>query len=164
MLSLFVVSFFFCFQLSNFPLICCFLSLGKCLVLSNGKPWGVQKVWWICLSWSLEVQLSQLQLPCWKGKEHFIGSLQTTRGLCKSWGAVGIFYWGLFVDNHVLLLQVRCKLIQLKKECHPLHTNEKDEHWTAVVNGFKHCQNHNPIYWDLIRSRAMHKLEAANLC
>ena len=30
--------------------------------------------------------------------------------------------------------------IQLKKECHPLHTNEKDEHWTAVVNGFKHCK------------------------
>ena len=36
--------------------------------------------------------------------------------------------------------------IQLKKECHPLHTNEKDEHWTAVVNGFKHCKNYNPIY------------------
>lgn len=27
--------------------------------------------------------------------------------------------------------------IQLKDECHPLHTDEKDEHWTAVLNGFK---------------------------
>lgn len=41
---------------------------------------------------------------------------------------------------------------------------ETDEYWTAVVNGFEHCINITRIYWDLIRSRAMHKLEAANLC